>query len=242
MKSAFVKFLAVCAVIGVIIGGVIGFNQVSYAEVTGMLNEPDDGKTLSSDELTMLSAVEEGNGSAVQAVTTSEHGEKEGKVQQILAQLIANKTGKSVEQILQEKKTLKTWKAVLKKYNLDWKEIRKDLYKQFPMLSKIRFLDRHPILVLEVVSSYLGLDEQKVIEAWKKNPVRSSGLVKAAVLAKLSGKSLDEVLSMKTKGTSWLEIAKQLKIEPEKIKEEIPKIKEQVKAKVQEWKKGKMNA
>ncbi|WP_044641253.1 hypothetical protein [Risungbinella massiliensis] len=138
----------------------------------------------------------------------------------VMGAIIAKKGKRPFEEVIQEKATLGNWKAVAQKYHIAMEDVRRELHQLFPHMKKEDLLTKNPDIVLKTISQYLGKEDQEIATLWEKHPVRPFGLFHAAILSKVSGKSLDEVLTLKTKENSWREIVDQLKLDKTKIDQE----------------------
>lgn len=138
----------------------------------------------------------------------------------VMGAILAKKGKLSFEEIVQEKATLGNWKAVAQKHHIAMEDVQSELHQLFPHLKKEALLKKNPDIVLKTVSQYLGKEDQEIATLWQKHPVRPFGLFHAAIFSKVSGKSLDEVLTLKTKENSWRDIVDQLKLDKTKIEQE----------------------
>jgi hypothetical protein len=90
-------------------------------------------------------------------------------------------------------------------------------------------------VVLKSIAEYLGMDEKELAAMIKGEEVRPREWMKAAVLSKISGKPLDEVMALKKKGT-WLDVAATLGVSREEVHREMRRLKEIIRKHAKQWK------
>lgn len=154
----------------------------------------------------------------------------------VMAGIIAKKTGQPLEQIVEEKSTIGNWYEVAQKYELSMKDLKKELFHLFPRLQKEEYLAENPKIVIDTVAKYLGKKEEEIRKIWRDHPERPYGLFHAAILSKISGKPLGEVLALKTADNTWKEIAFQLQLEEGEVKKEQNALWEILRQQQGEWK------
>ncbi|SFI97184.1 hypothetical protein [Thermoflavimicrobium dichotomicum] len=153
----------------------------------------------------------------------------------VVAAVISKLSKQPIGKVVEAKKTEKTWKKVAEKYKIDRKQIKQEIHKLFPDIRKGKQLfHKQPKKVFDLIASYLGVKKDEVVLIWSNNKIHAHGIVKAAMIAKVSGKSLEEVVKLKQEKKTWKEVAAALNVKPEQLKAEAKKLKEQLKKKGKE--------
>lgn len=151
------------------------------------------------------------------------------------AAAIAKLGDRDVQVVLKEKTEQKTWHSVAKDLGVDPREFRREMHRILPAGAKKKiWLDHHPEVVLKSIAEYLEMDEKKLKTIIKREKVRSRDWLKAAVLSKISGKPLDEVMAMR-KNRSWLEVASALGVSREEVFSEMERLKKILKKHAEQW-------
>lgn len=143
----------------------------------------------------------------------------------IPAAAIAKLSNRDLQTVLKAKTERKTWHSVAEGLGVDAGEFRREVRQLLPAgKGKAVWLEHDPEVVLKSIAEYLAMDEKKLAEMINKEKVRPREWLKAAVLSKLSGKPLSNVIAMKKKG-SWLEVANTLGVSREEVRTEMHRLK-----------------
>lgn len=141
---------------------------------------------------------------------------KEGldEPQMTIAAVIAKKSSHSLSHVIQDHRRYTNWDQLSLYYQLEPDEIWEELKRHFPQVIWYpRTFLQQPELLARVLSIYLNEDDQKLLQMINKE---SFSLLTAAILAKISGKTVEEILLMKQK-MSWEELKQSLHIQPARI-------------------------
>lgn len=239
------KILGTAVAVGLVGGILLGASQVGYADIQSTLNEKGFGK-LSSFFHKKKSA--EQQGVRVTEKVASYLGMKKEDVEAVMkekglrvhqiavAAVIAKKSNQPLSQVAATIKQKKNWKEVVQAYRVEPKEVWKELHRLFPHLNaKMHFLKNHPALLFQALASYLGREPEEIREALYHSRVHPEGAMHAAVLAKASGKRLEEVLALKTEKRTWKEVASALQVSQDQVKEERKKLQQQFRQELKKW-------
>jgi hypothetical protein len=143
----------------------------------------------------------------------------------ISAAAIAKLGDRDLQAVLKAKTEQKAWPTVAREWNIDAREFRKERHRISPAKKgKEIWLDQHPEVVLKSIAEYLEMDEKKLAAMIKQERVRPREWLKGAVLSRVSGKPLTEVMAMKKK-RSWLEVATALGVSREEVQTEMHRLK-----------------
>lgn len=242
MTLSLKKILGGAVVIGLIGGAILGANQVGYADTqTGVeekgfipAEQTKNEKRGEKHVTEKVAAYLDMNKEEIDALMQKE----QLKPRHIaMAAVIAKLSNKTLPEVITTFKQQKNWDDVLELYHLNHKQVAQEMQKLFPHLKgKFRFLKNHPAVMYETLADYLGLETQEIQTALYQSRVHPEGAMKAAVLSKVSGKTFEEVLALKTEKKTWKEVAASLQVDQEKVKEERKKLQQLLHQNIKEWK------
>ncbi|SEM69586.1 hypothetical protein [Lihuaxuella thermophila] len=245
MAFSLKKILGTAVAIGLVGGILLGAGQVGYADIQSTLKDKRLEKLSSffhkkkADEHQSIRVTEKVASylgmkkEDVEAVLR----EKSLGIHQIaLAAVIAKKSNQPLSQVASAIKQKRNWKEVVQAYRMDPKEVWKELRLLFPQLNtKMHFLKNHPALLFQALASYLGREPEEIRKALYHSRVHPEGAMHAAVLAKASGKRLEEVLAIKTEKKTWKEVASALRVSPDQVKVERKKLQQLFRQELKKW-------
>ncbi|GGE07852.1 hypothetical protein GCM10011571_06380 [Marinithermofilum abyssi] len=135
-----------------------------------------------------------------------------------MAAVIAKLSGQELDVVLKAKEN-RTWKEVAAQYKVNRREIRKEIRRILPRDARaFHFLKRHPGFAVQELSDYLGMEPKELVGLARKEKTNLAGLVKASILSKASGKSLEEVFAHKTRDNTWSEVGKSLGVDRSELR------------------------
>lgn len=153
----------------------------------------------------------------------------------VIAAVISKKRNKNLHQVIKERKMNQNWGFIDEADQLKPEEFWQEMEHYFPRVSWYpHVLQRHPTVLTDALIHYLGEDKRTI-----KHLIRQThySAVKAAILAKASGKSLDQILALKARESSWEEVEKDLHVKPQRIEMERKRLKAIVYQEIKKWKK-----
>lgn len=124
------------------------------------------------------------------------------------AAFIANASGRSLGEVISHKTSTNTWK-----------DVSKDLG-----VTKDQFKAAYQRLTAKRFNAKLGLDENTVLDLLHQGQ-RPRNIAMAGLLSKDTGKSLKDILAMKTKDNKWQDIAKSLGVNDDTFKKDVELVK-----------------
>jgi len=150
------------------------------------------------------------------------------------AAVLAKMTGKTVDQVLAMKTPTNNWQDVLGTLNVKVADVRKEMRTLLAGARKeagqeIRLSKRawprakghrqDAALFFKAI----GLD-QDTLQQYVAKGYRRADVVKAGVLAKVSGKTIDQILAMKTASNTWEDVTASLGLTRQSIRTELQKL------------------
>lgn len=149
--------------------------------------------------------------------------EKLDEIQITIAAVISKKSEQPLKKVVSDQKKYQNWEELSLHYHLTPEEIWEELREYFPrVIWYPRVFSRNPKLLAQVLSIYLSEDDRELLSIIQKEDY---SMVSAAILAKISGKKLSEILQLKEK-MSWEELKEKLKIHPTQIIDEQKRLKQ----------------
>lgn len=245
MTLSLKKILGTAVVIGLVGGIFLGMRQVGYADIESTLKEKGFGKL----EAFLHSKKEADHRKDRVAEKVAAYlGMKKEEVEAVIkenslrahqvavAAVIAKKSNQPFSQVAATIKQKKNWQEVIQVYRLEPGEVRKELHRLFPHLKgKMHFMKNHPALLFQGLASYLEREPEEIRKALYHSRVHPGGAMHAAVLAKVSGKSLEDVLALKTEKKTWKEVASELRVSQDQVKEERKKLQQKFREELKKW-------
>lgn len=236
------------AAAGLLIGGVLGVHQIAQAKSSGsnplswfastartqLLSNGGTTTNAKKNKQVLVQKVAQYLGISVTEVQSLlDHGTPARQL--MPAAVIAKLSGQKIESVLAAKKG-KTWSQVAQTFHVDRQAFRREMMRVIPKDRMIRrFWAHHPKAALQTVASYLGTDPQQLSQLIKRYQLQPRDVVKAAVLAKASGKDIAQVVAMKTSQNTWRDVAQSLGLKREDVREEAQHLKKLFREEWKQW-------
>ncbi|MDN4595356.1 hypothetical protein [Polycladomyces subterraneus] len=233
---------------GLLIGGVMGVQHIAQAKQSGSTpfswfastartQQLSNGETTTDakkDNQVLAQQVAQYLGISVTEVQSLlDRGTRPRQL--VPAAVIAKLSGQKIETVLATKKG-KTWVQVAQSFHVDRQAFRRELSRVLPKDRLIRlFLQRHPGVALQTVASYLGKDPQQLSQLIQRYQLKPRDVIKAAVLAKASGKDITQVVAMKTSQKQWRDVAVSLGLKREDVRDEVQQLKKMFRQQLKKW-------
>lgn len=140
--------------------------------------------------------------------------------------MLAKKAKKEIDEVLSMYKENKSWEKTAEQLGMDMEEFKRiDAMREWG-----QFVKENPEVVKEHLASYTNI-KMEDIQAYIDEDIPLRFLIGAAVMAKLSDKKLEEIVTYKKDGKSFHDIMKELDISKEELHEELQKFRTDIKEK-----------
>lgn len=124
------------------------------------------------------------------------------------AAFIANASGKELSEVISHKTATNTWKDVSKEIGV----------------TKVQFKSAAQRMTAKRFNAKLGLNEATVLDLLQQGQ-KPRNIAMADALSKDTGKSMTDILGMKTQENKWQDVAKTLGVDDETFKKDVKKVK-----------------
>ncbi|MBN2908957.1 hypothetical protein JQC72_05390 [Polycladomyces sp. WAk] len=233
---------------GLLIGGVLGVHHIAQAKQSGSSSDSWFASTARTQLLTsggtttdakkdkqaLVQRVARYLGVSVTEIQSlTERGIQPRQL--VPAAVIAKLSRQKIETVLAAKKG-KTWGQVAQSFHVDRQAFRRELSRVLPKHRLLRlFIQRHPEVALQTVSAYLGKDPLQLAQLIRQSQLKPRDVIKAAVLAKASGKDIAQVVAMKTSQNTWRDVAQSLGLKREDVRDEARQLKKLFRQQLKKW-------
>ncbi|MEQ2529608.1 hypothetical protein EKG37_10870 [Robertmurraya yapensis] len=136
------------------------------------------------------------------------------------AAMLSKKSDKKIDEVLDIHKETKSWEKTAEKLGVDKEELKRIE----SMIEWKEFVTKNEPAVKEYLASYSNKTIEE-IDAYIEDGLHLRFLIGAAALAKVSGKSLDEIVALKKDGKSFHDVLDTLKVDMEDLHKELDKFK-----------------
>lgn len=145
--------------------------------------------------------------------------------------MLAKKSNKEIDDVLEMYKENKSWEKTAEQLGIDKEE--------FERITAMRewgqFVKDNPEAVKEHLASYTNVKKTE-IQAYIDEDISLRFLIGASVLAKLSDKKLDEIVTYKKNGKSFHDMMEELNVNKEALHEELENFRMEAKEKAEKQK------
>ncbi|TKC18115.1 hypothetical protein [Robertmurraya kyonggiensis] len=145
------------------------------------------------------------------------------------AAMLSKKSNKKIDEVLDIHKETQSWEKTAEKLGVD----KEELERIESMIQWKEFVKNNEPAVKEYLASYTNKKTEE-IDAYIKDGLHLRFLIGAAALAKVSGKSLDEIVALKKDGKSFHDVLDTLDVNMEDLHKELNKFKTEAQQSVNE--------